>query len=64
MMDTTEPDGVNSSTPSLRVLILEDNPRDAKLNVSVLEGGGFRVQFEVTDSAQFFRERLEKAEYE
>ena len=64
MMDTTEPDGVNSSTPSLRVLILEDNPRDAKLNVSVLEGGGFRVQFEVTDSAQFFRERLEKAEYD
>ena len=63
-MDTTEPDGVNSSTPSLRVLILEDNPRDAKLNVSVLEGGGFRVQFEVTDSAQFFRERLEKAEYD
>jgi PAS domain S-box-containing protein len=64
MMDTTEPDGVNSSTPPLRVLILEDNPRDAKLTASVLEGGGFRVQFEVTDSAQFFRERLEKAEYD
>jgi len=63
-MDTTEPDGVNSSTPPLRVLILEDNPRDAKLTASVLEGGGFRVQFEVTDSAQFFRERLEKAEYD
>ena len=38
----------------LRVLILEDNPRDAKLTASVLEGGGFKVQFEVTDSLEVF----------
>ena len=63
-MDTTKADGVNSSTPPLRVLILEDNPRDAKLTVSVLEGGGFRVQCEVTDLLEVFRESLEKAEYD
>ena len=63
-MDTTEPDGVNSSTPPLRVLILEDNPRDAKLTVGVLQGGGYKLRFEITDSLEFFRERLEKGEYD
>jgi PAS domain S-box-containing protein len=64
MMDTTKPDGVNSSTPPLRVLILEDNPRDAKLIASVLERGGYSMQSEVTDSAEVFRERLEKTDYD
>jgi PAS domain S-box-containing protein len=63
-MDVTKPDGTTVSPPSLRVLILEDNPRDAKLTASVLEGGGVRVQFEVTDSPEFFRESLERAEYD
>ena len=55
---------MNSSPPPLRVLILGDYPRDAKLAASVLEGGGFRVQFEVTDSAEIFRESLKKTEYD
>ncbi len=63
-MDVTKPDGITVSPPPLRVLILEDNPRDAKLTASVLEGGGVRVQFEVTDSRDVFRERLENAEYD
>jgi PAS domain S-box-containing protein len=46
------------------VLILEDNPRDAKLTVGVLQGGGYKLRFEITDSLEFFRERLEKGEYD
>src|SRR5208337_1225788 len=61
-MDVTKPDGTTVSPPPLRVLILEDNPRDAKLMASVLERGGFRVQFEVTDSQKVFQERLARAE--
>jgi PAS domain S-box-containing protein len=43
---------------------LEDSPRDAKLTASALEGGGFKAQFEVTDSPDCFRESLKKAEYD
>ena len=32
--------------------------------VAWLEGGGYRVQFEVTDSVETFRESLERAEYD
>jgi PAS domain S-box-containing protein len=64
MIGTAKSDGGNSSPPLLRVLILEDNPADAKLTASVLEAGGYAVQPEVTDSREVFRERLEKAEYD
>ena len=64
MPDTTKRDEVNSSRPPLWVLILEDSPRDAKLTASVLENGGYTMQSEVTDSAEFFRESLEQAEYD
>jgi PAS domain S-box-containing protein len=43
---------------------LEDSRLDAELILGVLEGEGFRVQFDVADSADTFRERLEKAEYD
>jgi len=48
----------------LRVLIAEDNPSDAQLMASVLERGGFSVQFDVADSSDTFRQRLEKGEYD
>jgi PAS domain S-box-containing protein len=63
-METLRPDAVNSAPPPLRALILEDNPRDARLTASVLEGGNGKVQCEVTDSLESFREHLEKAEYD
>ncbi|MBZ5671215.1 MAG: PAS domain S-box protein [Acidobacteriia bacterium] len=63
-MNTTTLDGGTPSPALLRVLILEDSPRDAKLAASVLEGGGYTVQFEVTDSPEVFRESLEKTEYD
>jgi PAS domain S-box-containing protein len=43
---------------------LEDNPRDAKLTASVLDDGEGKVQYEVTDSPEFFRQSLEKAKYD
>ena len=46
------------------MLIVEDSPPDAQLMASVLEQGGFRVQFEAVDSADNFRERLAEAEYD
>jgi len=63
MSSTTHHPGNSASLP-LRVLLLEDSPRDAKLTASVLEGAGARVQVEVTDSADFFRDRLEKTDYD
>ncbi len=63
-MSTTRVHAGASSPPLLRVLILEDNPRDAKLTASMLEHGGYRAQSEITDSLEGFRERLEKAEYD
>jgi PAS domain S-box-containing protein len=62
-MDVTKQDHI-TGPPLLRVLILEDNPRDAKLTASVLESGGVKVQFEVTDSPEVFRQSLEKSEYD
>jgi PAS domain S-box-containing protein len=63
-METLRPDAVNSAPLPLRALIVEDNPQDAVLTASVLEGGNGKVQCEVTDSLESFRERLEKTEYD
>jgi diguanylate cyclase (GGDEF)-like protein/PAS domain S-box-containing protein/putative nucleotidyltransferase with HDIG domain len=62
--DEKSPNGLSISSPPLRALILEDDPRDALLSASVLEGGGYKVLFEVTDDLEFFRDRLEHAEYD
>jgi PAS domain S-box-containing protein len=62
-MDETKQDRI-TGPPLLRVLILENNPRDAKLTASVLESGGVKVQFEVTDSLEVFRQSLEKSVYD
>jgi PAS domain S-box-containing protein len=63
-MDETKPDGNTAPPPPLRVLILEDEVRDAKLMAKVLEGAGVRVQFDVTDLAEVFRANLETSEYD
>jgi PAS domain S-box-containing protein len=64
MVETIKSDGVNSFEPPVRVLILEDSLRDAKLIASTLKDKGYRVYYEVTDSPELFRESLEKAEYD
>jgi len=63
-MDETKPDGITPPPKPLRVLMLEDSVRDAKLAAKVLEGSGIRVQFEVTDLSEVFRSNLEKFEYD
>ena len=63
-MNTSESKPRTPSLPLLRVLVLEDNPRDAKLTKSVLERQGYELQYAVTDSQQDYQERLEKAEYD
>ena len=63
-MDIAKPDRTILAPDPLRVLIVEDSPHDVELMANVLERGGFRVQFDVADSADTFRECLEKAEYD
>jgi PAS domain S-box-containing protein len=63
-MGDAKPDDTTGRPPLLRTLILEDNPRDAKLAVALLEGGGYKVQSTVLDLPESFREHLETAEYD
>src|ERR1017187_6755400 len=63
MAKKTSEDPIDSR-PVLRVLILEDNPNDAKLAARALERGGAKVQFEVAASMEDFRERLEQPDYD
>lgn len=63
-MDKTMADRTILPPAPLRVLILEDNPRDTELMANTLERGGFRVEFDVAESADTFRERLENAEFD
>ncbi len=48
----------------LKVLILEDNPSDAKLTATVLERSGIVIQPQVTDSQEIYRQKLANAEFD
>ena len=61
-MKTTASNRGEPAGEPLRAFILEDNPRDAKLMVAMLEREGYAVQYEITDSQELFRERLENGE--
>jgi len=50
-----------SSTASLRVLVVEDNPRDAKLMAATLEKAGYHLELEVADTPESLREQIEKS---
>jgi PAS domain S-box-containing protein len=64
MVGATPFDPGEPSRPLMRVLIAEDDPRDAKLTASVIEGGVGKSQFDVVNSLELFRERLEKTDYD
>ncbi len=64
MLDRPKSEGGKLPAVPLRVLMTEDNPRDAKLVARLLEGGGFAVQYEMTDSLEFFRKRLEEVDFD
>ncbi len=46
----------------LRVLILEDDPRDAELLAAMLRRAGYSLSLEVTDSREQFQQRLEQGD--
>jgi PAS domain S-box-containing protein len=63
-MDSEVSHKEDPTTRPLRAIFLEDNPRDAKLLVSLLKREGYALQFEVTDSLEVFREGLSRTEWD
>src|SRR2546428_13731224 len=58
------PESVNpdSSAKPLRVLLVEDNPRDVKLTVRMLEQAGYRLEFATAATPNLFEEHVTKAD--
>jgi CheY-like chemotaxis protein len=54
--------GKNSS--NLRVLVIEDNPSDAELEIAELRRGGFDISSDVAQTRDEVREFLEKSSYD
>ena len=48
----------------LRVLLVEDNPRDAKLIIAVLERSGYQLSVDTVTSLASFQEQLERSDHE
>src|ERR1700722_4452871 len=61
----TAPDseGSSVSTP-LRVLILEDNPRDVELCIRELNKAGFELQADAVDTEEAFAAKLQSCMYD
>jgi signal transduction histidine kinase len=60
---TTSPQ--NGKSPSrLRVLLIEDVPADAEIEIAELRRAGFEVSADVVDTRERVRERLGKASYD
>src|ERR1700733_15917867 len=64
MMRTLNAKSFLPETPHLRVLILEDSLRDAKLMGALLENHGYKVQFEVLAVEEARRQRREATAYD
>src|SRR2546428_10678688 len=58
------PESVNpdSSAKPLRVVLVEDNPRDVKLTVRMLEKAGYRLEFVTAATPYLFEEHLKKSD--
>jgi len=58
------PESVNpdSSAKPLRVVLVEDNPRDVKLTVRMLEQAGYRLEFVTVATPYLFEEHLKKSD--
>jgi len=57
--------GMRSLAPQqLRVLIVEDSPRDAKLVLANLKRAGFEVAFDVVDDVELFAQQIKETEYD
>lgn len=60
MPDTRES---NQAGRSLRVLLAEDSPRDAKLTMAVLERSGYNLSVDTVDTLDAFCDRLEHSDH-
>src|SRR5437016_818584 len=49
---------------SLRVLFIEDNPRDVKLIAASLERSGYRLAFDAVDSPESLQEQLKRDDHD
>ena len=49
---------------TLRILFIEDNPKDVKLMVAALERSGYQLEFDVVDSPSSLREQLLRQQHE
>ncbi len=56
--------GDHSQHLVVRVLIVEDNPRDAELMVAVLKRAGFALTFEIVDEPALYEQALRRADYD
>ena len=57
--ETTDRTGI-----PLRVLVVEDNPRDAELQIATLARAGYLVQHEVAPTADIFRQTLGQLDFD
>jgi two-component system, cell cycle sensor histidine kinase and response regulator CckA len=67
-METREPTTFDSERPTvvmpLRVLMLEDNPRDVELCIQELNKAGFELQADVVDTEEAFAAKLQSCIYD
>jgi two-component system, cell cycle sensor histidine kinase and response regulator CckA len=63
---TTNPERSNRepSRPILRLLIVEDNPIDAELEIETLKIAGYSLSCDVVDSAEELRQHLDQTHYD
>jgi PAS domain S-box-containing protein len=55
---------VQPTTDALRVLVLEDNPKDAELCIQELEKAGFELQSAIVDTQESFAAKLQSQDYD
>lgn len=67
-METREPTTFDSDRPAvsmpLRVLMLEDNPRDVELCIQELKKAGFELQADAVDTEEAFAAKLQSCIYD
>ena len=59
-----ERDVASLAARPLRLLLAEDNPRDAKLTIAALERSGCRLSIDTVASLASFQEQLERSDHE
>src|SRR5437773_3207440 len=64
VMANPEKSKPDPSRPTLSLLIVEDNPVDAELEIETLKIAGYSLCSDVVDSVEKFRQQLEQTNYD